>query len=395
MKNALPKVLFYMKENRLVFKGGPLAVGYCYYQEMKRRGDDTISFLPSDIVKDSQPNNGITTDQETRVIKLLRTIKSYLWYSFKYFKAKPKHNLFDGFDIVHFHSTQELFLERDNLKNFSGRVILQSHSPMPLGEELYDLIELKHKKLIPGLKRNFRRMDKFAFLRADYIVFPCEDAEEPYYNRWKEYSLIHEQKKSSYRYVVTGIPLVAAKRERAEIIKELNLRDSTFLISYAGRHNEAKGYDLLKELGEEYLELDANSAIVVAGKEYPITRLKHPRWIELGWTDDARSYIAASDVFVLPNRETYFDLVMIEVLSLGTIVVASRTGGNKYFEKNGCPGVFLYDNKQECIELLKRINKMSDGERRILGEKNYEFYKNHLSVETMYNKYFEMLTTLG
>ena len=29
-------------------------------------------------------------------------------------------------------------------------------------------------------------MEKYAFKRANYIIFPCEDAEEPYYKKWKE-----------------------------------------------------------------------------------------------------------------------------------------------------------------------------------------------------------------
>lgn len=68
--------------------------------------------------------------------------------------------------------------------------------------------------------------------------------------------------------------------------------------------------------------------------------LKDSRWKEVGWTNDSQSIIAASDVFVLPNRETYFDIIMLEVLSCGKIVIASRTGGNKYFEKIGAKGVF-------------------------------------------------------
>ena len=61
--------------------------------------------------------------------------------------------------------------------------------------------------------------------------------------------------------------------------------------------------------------------------------LKTDHWIEVGWTNDPHSLIAASDVFVLPNHETYFDLILLEVLSLGVPVVMSRTGGNKFFEQ--------------------------------------------------------------
>ena len=389
-------MLVYMQEDRLVFKGGPFAVGYCYYHEMKRRGENTLSFLPPNKIQSESEHNkdADTSKQHSFMFSVYQYLRVYLWYVFKFFKAKPRHNIFDNFDIIHFHSTQELFLERENLKHFKGKVILQSHSPMPLGDELYDLTEFKPKWLIPFFKCNLRRMDRYAFLRADYIIFPCEEAEEPYLNRWKEYKKIRDQKKRSYRYVLTGIPQVEPKRQRQAVLDELHLNEDCFLISYAGRHNEAKGYDILKQIGAEFLKENNEAVIVVAGKEYPITRLKHDRWIELGWTDDAKSYISASDVFILPNRETYFDLVMIEVLSLGKIIVASRTGGNRFFEKNNCPGVFLYNTKEECISILKRISGMTKEEKDTLGQKNKEFYLKYLTVSAMYDSYISMISSI-
>ena len=265
---------------------------------------------------------------------------------------------------------------------------------MPLGEELYDIVDFKFKKYVPFFKRRLRAMDYFAFNRADFIVFPCEDAEEPYINRWEGYKELKKKKQAAYRYVLTGIPKVEAKRPKNDVFRELNIRDNSFLVSYAGRHNEAKGYDLLKNIGETFLNQHTDATFVIAGKESPLTRLDHKRWVELGWTDDAKSYIAASDVFLLPNRETYFDIVMLEVLSLGKIVIASRTGGNKYFEKNNCPGVMLYDTLDECLQLLHKVYVMSKEERESLEKQNYEFYSNNLTVEKMYNSYLQMLSTL-
>lgn len=392
MKHTHPKLLVYMQVDRLAFKGGPFAVGYCYYHEMLRRGENRLDFLP--LSKASKKEAKVTYKKNGLLHNILHNIRLFLYFTMKYFKAKPKHNLFEGYDIIHFHSTQELFLERNNLKDFKGKVILQSHSPMPLGEELYDLIEYRYKRFIPFFKKRLENMDEFAFLRADIIVFPCEDAEEPYLNRWPKYANIKLVKKNAYRYVLTGIPYVAPKRTKDEVFYELNLSDDTFLLSYAGRHNEAKGYDILKEVASKMFSFNDKVAFVVAGKEHPMTRLCHNRWLELGWTDDAKSYISASDVYLLPNRETYFDLVMIEVLSLGKIIVASRTGGNKYFEKNRCPGVFLYDTIDECVEILHRLSEMTAIERTNIGQQNYEFYLAHLTVEKMYDSYLNMINSI-
>ena len=187
-----PKLLIYMQVERLAFKGGPFAVGYCYYHEMMRRRDNCLHFLPP---SDTTHVKGDSREIKNTIFhKFIYNIRLFLYFTLKYFRAKSRHDLFQEYDIVHFHSTQELFLERRNLKRFKGKVILQSHSPMPLGEELYDLIDYKYKKMIPFLKRNFEKMDEYAFLRADIIIFPCEDAEDPYLNRWKKFSEIKNKK---------------------------------------------------------------------------------------------------------------------------------------------------------------------------------------------------------
>ena len=38
-------------------------------------------------------------------------------------------------------------------------------------------------------------MDKYAFEHADYILFPCEDADEPYMHLWPEYDTIKHNRK--------------------------------------------------------------------------------------------------------------------------------------------------------------------------------------------------------
>ena len=49
---------------------------------------------------------------------------------------------------------------------------------------------------------------------------------------------------------------------------------------------------------------------LIAWKEYPIKWLNNDRWIEIWWTDKPYEIIKASDIFILPNKETYFDLIL-------------------------------------------------------------------------------------
>ena len=96
---------------------------------------------------------------------------------------------YNQYDIIHFHDTRTMYLRRHELKNYTGKVVLQSHSPQPLGHELYNVIPASVRFFVPFIRGRFEKMDKYAFERADYIVFPCEDAEEPYFNDWPYYKL--------------------------------------------------------------------------------------------------------------------------------------------------------------------------------------------------------------
>lgn len=380
------KILIHMNEKFLQPKGGAGAVCYYYNEEQKKRGDDLLYFLP---------NLPGTTQKSNFFKTILIKFVNYLEVLRKlYFGPKSTGRNYDNYDIVHFHDTNSLYYALADLKEYRGKILLQSHSPQPLAEELYDSMNKKLRLLFPFAKYMYKRMDKMAFERADYIIFPCPEAEEPYKKSLSYFNKIHQNRPNAFKYLLTGIPASIARRSRQEVCNELNIPQSDFIITYVGRHNEIKGFDLLKLLADKLFSQYTNMWVISAGKEDPIKRLEHNNWKEIGWTTDAHSYISAADVFILPNRETYFDIVMLEVLSLGKIVVASRTGGNRFFENNNLKGVFLYDSIDDAVDIIKKIYSMSINERKLLGLDNYNYYNKNLTVSSMYDNYFQIINEL-
>lgn len=367
------KVLIYLEENKLAPVGGPLGVGYNIWSEIKKNSNAEIFFLQSE------------EEKRTKSFQMIRWIKSFV--NFYFFPSAKNARIMSEFDAIHFHSVKTFYKERRALKKYKGVVLLTSHSPVPMSKEMFDDVVSKFPvfKHVTFLQNWFRKMDKYAFEKADYIVFPCPEAEEPYINNWPEYAEIKSRRIGSYRYALTGIVPVIAKNTSREIRNELGISDSAFIISYVGRHNEVKGYDQLKLLGDRILAKNSDTFFVICGKEFPLTGLQNDHWYEVGWTDNAHSYIVAADVFVLPNRETYFDLIMLEILSLGKIVVASRTGGNRFFEQNHVPGVFLYDTLEEAEQILYTIKNMSKAQSQELGRLNKKYFDQHLTSEQFVN----------
>ncbi len=347
------KLLIYYPESMLKPVGGP--AGYLFNL---RQGLDTLNKeeLPIDVsFYEAVPKSlRDTVKNKDKIPKRLREFRRAVDDIFYEKKAYPLDEKLHQYDMIHFHSIDAMYLCRKTLENYKGTVILTSHSPCAKFKEKLAWLNPFDYKMLKKWVDRIEEMDAYSFKRADYIIFPCKEAEEPYYHTWEGYEQLREEKK--YRYMPTGIVGCKAKVNREDFRKKYGIPDNAFVISYAGRHNEIKGYADLKRLGEKLLA-DKNVYFLIAGKEEPMTGLKNDHWIEVGWTNDPHSLIAASDVFVLPNHETYFDLILLEVLSLGVPVVMSRTGGNKYFEQFKQPGLKFYDTLEEAQDRILDIKK--------------------------------------
>ena len=382
---GMKKVLIYFPEWKLLPKGGP--AGYLYNLK------NGLADVPNDDLEISFYHNGAkgiedNSELRSRVPKRIKDIRRL--YKFKkYLKRKlPADESLFEYDAIHFHKTEDLYFNRDFLEKYKGKVILTSHTPCAPYQELIGRLNpidyKRHKKKIDNLVK----IEEYAFQRADYIIFPCEQAEEPYYNTWESYPEI--RKKEKYRYLPNGIVGCQAKISRNEYRKQHGIPEDAFVISYAGRHNEIKGYGDLKKIGETVLK-DKNVYFLIAGREGPLYKLENDRWIEIGWTTDPHSLIASSDMFLLPNHETYFDLILLEVISLGIPVLMSYTGGNKYFEKFGSKALKFYKSIDEAVGKIEEFRAMSSVERKLSGESLIELFDSNFTTDIFTRNYIEIL----
>lgn len=388
------KVLIYFNESDLKPVGGPAGYLYNLKQELEKFNNINIEFIK---------------DKPTKQYKNIKKLPKFILNIGRFIRHQKERNYLLGnspkeskvnlnkYDIVHFHSTFSMYRCKDSLKNYKGKVLLTTHSPQPMFLEKYTdggLLNIEKKLFKKVYLEDFMKIDEYAFNRADYIIFPCKEAEEPYYNTWDKYKTIKEKNAYKYKYLPTGILELFSKEEPLKYRKKLNIDSNEFVISYVGRHNITKGYNVLKNVGKALLNED-NITFLIGGKEEPLKGLKNKKWIEVGWTNDPLSLINSSDIFILPNKNTYFDLVMLEVLSLGKVVVASNTGGNKYIKNlDNSDGVFLYNNIEELKNIIKQLKQLSKEELKKLEIKNKLLFKQNFTVEKFYNNYINILENI-
>lgn len=388
------KLLIYMNVSDLKPVGGPAGYLYNLYNQLEKFENHEIEFIKEVTVKsrfykyyEKLPGNIKKVYQSIIRRKNCRDLVS----------ERNRYSTIDfsKYDMIHFHSTKDMYNVKDSLSNYRGKVILTSHTPKPAFLEYKeDILSGADRNALGEIVNKLVDIDIYAFNRADYIVFPCHEAEEPYYNNWSIYNDIHLNNKHKYKYLLTGIQQCNPRLNRKEVCEIYKIPEDAFIVSFVGRHNKTKGYDSLKLIGEELLKQKKNVYFLIAGQESPLKGLDNDRWIEVGWTNDPHSLISASDIFVLPNKETYFDLVMLEALSLGVPVLASKTGGNRYFNKYDDTGIFLYEGIEEAVQKLLFLSGETEDKLNQLRNKNKILFNQNFTAEIFTNNYIHLINDL-
>lgn len=369
--------------DRLKPKGGPSGYLFNLEQGLEENGTVGYEFLPE--AGHSVERSGVLQRIVPKRIKDLRRLRNLEMLP-RLSKQPSVH--YEDYSSIHFHSTEDLYVHRKALEQYTGTVILTSHSPCVYHQELIARLNPKDAQRATDKLKALDIIDEYSFKRADYIIFPCTEAEEPLFHTWERYEEIRDP--SKIRYCLTGTRGCRAAVSREETRRRFGIPQSAFVITYVGRHNKIKGYADLLEVAP-FLLKNENVWFLNAGKEGPLYGLNHPRWIEAGWTDDPHSIIAAADVFVLPNKETYFDLVLLEVLSLGQLIVASNTGGNRLFERLGTDGIRLYDEPKGLVRQLDTIMKEDAWVLQNRREENKALFESSFTCQAFARRYAQTM----
>lgn len=288
---------------------------------------------------------------------------------------------------IHFHSTIELVKAKKILTAYKGKVVLTTHTPCPPYQHDLNHLNLNVNNMRKNKYAEIVLKDFEAFERADIFIFPCKDAISSYYEGYLPLADLKKLllQKDVY-YVTTGAPNSKFERSRNEVRSELSIPESAFVIHFAGRHNKEKGYDLLVEFGEKLLKKYPDVYFLITGNvNNAFPQPNNSRWIEVGWTTDPFSYANASDLFILPNRITYFDLVLIEMLALGLPVMISDVGGNKFYKDLKKEMEIEFFDVEDINQMEAAFNRFYDSKNCLM--KNKSIYKEYLTDVVFANNY--------
>lgn len=292
-------------------------------------------------------------------------------------------NACSGIVAIMFHSCSDINLvkklwDKGYIKRNKPKFVLMSHSPVLPSFELQeqadyckssvDIVELKNA-------------DITALKLADLVIAPSKNAMNAYREEFPE---LMSQK--DIRYIVTGCPPLD-RFDKDEVRKKYNIK-TKFVICYVGRHWKVKGYDRLLYIAQKILQMRNDVTFLIAGKQNPaIKPLFHSRWIELGWADPAEVF-CCSDIFLMPSRESYFDLVIPEALSTGLKCIISNVGGNIDFSRM-CSHIDLFSNDKEAIERVNQYLALPERERCNISKEIIVCYQKMFNLQSFAKSYIE------
>lgn len=264
------------------------------------------------------------------------------------------------YKYIYFHDCLTLF-RCIKLINKNQIVILQSHSPeLPSEEFLAEKNDFEMYNYV-------RKAEVASFNRADILVFPTKGASEIYQSLITDYSKV--------KYLLSGAS------------REINLTqypvDSTKInFLFIGRRNTIKGFDfLMKIFSNKKLRKDCN--LILLGKKYK--NFECPQHIyDVGYSSQPMNWANSVDYIINTNKQSYFDLSIIESLSIGARILMTNNFGHSYFQNiSNDILTFEYGNVEFVVDLINSLVKTNQNQKSI---SNINLFENELSDWCYYNR---------
>lgn len=366
--------------------GGPS--GYLYNLKIGLdKFDNNIEFFTINNVAEKNTESTNKTIKYNPIYLDCRLAISYL---FKGIKTKKRINS-DLYEMscVHVHASEDL-LALKAIIGYKGKIIFTPHRPETLANEVVTTQQLLNdtKYKFPILRCVCNFIERYSYRNANAFIFPSKGAAKIYE---KFPGFMDNIANKEMRFVYTGTRDV---NENARIDDYEQLRkDGKTVFAYVGRHNYIKGYDLLVDAFPCIESHDAK--IVCAGAQSNIEAPKSKNWMELGYINNANSLMKTADCVIIPNRNTYFDLVIVEALAVGAIVITSNTGGNVDLASE-TNGLLLFESGKidSLNESILRYLKLTDSEKKDMKNNNRKLYETKCSINCFAKTYNSIINEL-
>lgn len=298
--------------------------------------------------------------------------------------------------VIIFHDYRLAF---SYIRNYGVRpgqaVFLMPHSPTDHSSEIIENLRgiLGNSVVWESLYRRIVRLEFEVFQNVKGVVAPCSNALESYFAQLMDYRSFL-QKMPIYE-VKTGVQGLKATEGRSKVLGHWGIPPDARIVGYFGRKHPHKGFDLFVRAAELAYEKGWRGVWFVSAGEGFLPSPKHlPNYVDLGYlnAEQLANAVAAVDIVVVPNRVSYFDLLILEAMSAGKVVLTTPVGGNVCF---GAPGV-LFVEKVSAEDILESVEKLLSKYNLLehLGRENRRIFEQEYGLSAFAKRHLSLAQTL-
>jgi glycosyltransferase involved in cell wall biosynthesis len=181
--------------------------------------------------------------------------------------------------------------------------------------------------------------------------------------------------------------------------QRLGINDSAFVFCYVGRLNADKG---IQELVMAFEQQPISSHLLLVGKldkTAPISQRvltainENPRIHSLGFLEDIRPALIASNVLILASYREGFPNVILQAGSMQLPVIASDINGCNEIINTGFNGWLIQpQNTKALTQAMNNVIQLSETELKLMGyqarkyvQSNFEQYPHWQRLESLYS----------
>jgi len=271
--------------------------------------------------------------------------------------------------------------------------ILHSHNMGPL---VYGTLAAR----LAGIKtintrhgREEKKVPRFIWALVHAVVAISEDAK----TRLLRFNKVNA-KKVSVIYNGVDIPSFRASYDPASAVnlrQKLGVKNNSAIIGIVARLSEEKDHETLLNAFKILLQKNIPAELIIVGGGHLESKLKDlavkfqiDQQVKfLGFRNDISQLLAVFDVFVLSSLSEGISLTLLEAMSAGKPIIATRVGGNPEVVIDGMTGLKVpaKDPEQMAAAMLKLLSNRDLAKQ--MGEAGRKRVEEYFSLEIMVNAY--------
>ena len=175
--------------------------------------------------------------------------------------------------------------------------------------------------------------------------------------------------------------------DKLNLRKNLNLPEKGLIAIYTGRIEKGKGIEFLIKQWSAV----KNVELLILGSGSLENELKKPDIGKnvrfLGFKDNIKEYLQASDIFILPSFGEGLSNALLEAMSCGLVAIANKIPANEEVITNNINGIIIdiLDKRELTLILYELIKNKELLDK--LGNHARETVKNYFSITRIANLY--------